>query len=527
MRTLKLTVVFLMSTLALALPASAKSVKAAKKTTTVKQQTEDELTRLSQLYAKGAIKGDYLWEQLEEQSARKNLVASQRMEIKKLQALTLYKAGYPITASMYASDIIEAAGKPYTAAYDSLWKILWSTSRERPIQYLLEDIALKKNLEKMPPSFGDDWQYVIANAYMLENKIDKAEKHFKEVKISNRYYMPAQYQLAMIYGEQKNMKDAEVALKSILHSTTRDLSPLDADEKEKMWNYANIALARYYYQEREFLKSVRHFRNVTRDSTLFYESLFEQSWALFMSGNPMHSLGSLYGVHSPYFKEKYNPESKILESIVYYWMCRYDDSRNSLADFAEKYGTSVEGITTYLDREKLTASSSYTLFEDLVSGVSAESLGMPRSVLETAAGKDSMLLLRDQLASIMAEREKLQKVGIFGKKTGINDLEDRLQKTEQKMKNALGQQYITELRSVKTHFEDLYSQAQFLYIELLMSEKEQLLGRELHVSSKMQRANSENIKGWSRDTQSWHDDKFEFWWDEIGFQVVSVEPLCK
>ncbi|MGE0174144.1 MAG: tetratricopeptide repeat protein [Oligoflexales bacterium] len=524
MRTMKVTVIVFLFGIMLGMPAFAKQKKAASKS---KDKVEEELTRLTQLYSKGAIKGAYLWDQLEENFRKKNLTNTQIMEVKKLQALALYKAGYPITGSMYASDVIENAGKPYTQPYESLWKLLWMTSRERPIQYLLEELALKKSTTQMPSSFGDDWEYVIANAYILENSIDKAVKHYGNVKISNRYYMPAQYQLAMIYGEQKNMKDAEVALKAILHSTTRDLSPLDSDEKEKMWNYANMALARHYYQEREFLKSVRHFRNVTRNSSLFYESLFEQSWALFMSGNPMHSLGSLYGVHSPYFTNRYNPESKILESIVYYWMCRYDNSRNSLADFAEKYGQSVEGINNYLEREKLTATSAYLLFEDLVSGVSAESLGIPRTVLETAAEKDSMVLLRDQLASVMAERERLDKVGVFGKKAGLDGLDERLEKTEQKLKTALGQQFITELRSVKTHFEDLYSQAQFLYIELLMSEKEQLLGRELHVSSKMQKATSENIKGWSRDTQSWTDDKYEFWWDEIGFQVVSVEPMCK
>ena len=73
------------------------------------------------------------------------------------------------------------------------------------------------------------------------------------------------------------------------------------------------------------------YRMVNRDGTNFYDSLFEQSWAFFMGGYPMHALGALYAAESPFYTEVFNPEAPMLRSMVHYWLCRYDDSRNALA----------------------------------------------------------------------------------------------------------------------------------------------------------------------------------------------------
>ena len=79
---------------------------------------------------------------------------------------------------------------------------------------------------------------------------------------------------------------------------------------------------------------------------------------------------------------------------------------------------------------------------------------------------------------------------------------------------------------MKSHFDELYSQSQFLYLELLMSKKEQLLGRELHASSKVTKA-KDKISNWAESAQSWKDKMDEYWWDEIGYQIIELEPQCR
>jgi len=345
--------------------------------------------------------------------------------------------------------------------------------------------------------------------------------------MSSRYFMPAKYQQAMLLIEAGNLKAAKSSLKAILLPSSRENSPISLSDKREMTNYAHMALGRILYQEKKFLTSARYFRKVRKDSPLYYDALFEQSWSLFMSGNGRHSLGSLYGIDSPFFADRQNPEAKILESIVFYWMCRYQDSRNSLADFAEEYTATVEKLGGYLNRRHLNPKNAYDLFENLVSGVSEDSLGIPRQILQIAANRDTMLLVRDQLASVMSELSRLRANGVFGNKVGFADIEKALQETQDKIKNRLGRIFIQEIKEEKSIYEELYSQAQFLYLELLMSEKEQIMGRELHKGGKLAQAGANEIRGWGLDTQSWKGgNKGEFWWDEVGFHIVDVENKC-
>ena len=61
-----------------------------------------------------------------------------------------------------------------------------------------------------------------------------------------------------------------------------------------------------------------------------------------------------------------------------------------------------------------------------------------------------------------------------------------------------------------------------------MSEKEQLMGRELHASTKISRVSMKrDVAGWGKKTMSWGvSDKEEYWWDEIGFYIARVQPMC-
>lgn len=489
----------------------------------------DEMKRIRQMYQLNSMAPRALWDSLSNLETQvQTLDENNRLNWSLIRADILLKANYPVAAAVIAADMIKAAKDPLDNNLKGAWHLLNRTSRSGQVQFILEDLALTVKLKALPPFFNADWNYQLANAYAAQGQDQNAVTYYRKIVMGDRYFMPAQYQLAMIYLAADKEKEAEIALKSILYKNTRDASELSQTDKIELWNYANMALGRLYYQQRQFLDSARHYRKVTKTSPLFYDALFEQSWALFMSGHPQHALGSLYSASSPYFKDTYNPEAKLLEAIVYYWMCRYDDSRGSVATFASQYASAVEGLSSFLDRKQLSSESAYQLFENLVSGVSSETLGIPRAVLNKVATSDTMLLIREQLAGMMDEDERLNANGVNGSKNGLDRIHLSLEQNSKALRKNLGDQFIVELKSERVRYEELYDQSQFLYIELLMSEKEKILGSELHSSTKVTHVPSKDIRGWSRDNQSW---KFglgqEYWWDELGYYVVNAEPLCK
>ena len=196
------------------------------------------------------------------------------------------------------------------------------------------------SLNKEPVFFDDDWNYIVASALVNKNKNSLAKVYFSKLKMKDRYYLPSQYQLAMINIEKENYQEAETNLKTILNDISQSVSSLPKDKLKRLIDYTHMALARMYYEQQRFLPSTYHYRQVGKNSPPYYDALYEQSWSLFMAGKPRYALGSLYGANSPISGQKYNPEAKILESTVYFWMCRYDEARNALADFASPCGSS-------------------------------------------------------------------------------------------------------------------------------------------------------------------------------------------
>lgn len=493
-----------------------------------KKTVEERVEKILQSYRRGEYSKKKTWVYLNSLSKKRNIQSKTRSRIKAAQAQLLYNDNYPILASMYSSESIYLSRNPLARDNTTAWKILRRSSKKQPIEFIMDKLALKyMSLNKSPKFFNKDWNYVVASALVNKGKNTLAKEYFSKLKMNDRYYLPSQYQIAMINIEKGLFEDAEARLKTILNDVPQEVSPLKEGDIKNLVHYTHMALARMYYEQGKFILSAYHYRRIPKDSPQFYESLFEQSWAFFMAGKPRYALGSLYGAHTPYFKDQYNPESKILESIVYFWMCRYDEARNSLADFATQHSEAVGGLKSFLERQRLTPETTYILFENLISGVSASSLGISTDVLKTAAERDAMKLIRDQYASVLEELDSLEQRGVFRSKKGSKVLKSRLEELALNLQKELGTIFLTELRSMNEHFEGLYTQAQFLYLELLMGQKEHLLGRELHADNKAQRTGKiKKIRDWGKTTQSWKDEKYEYWWDEVGYQIVDVQPLC-
>jgi tetratricopeptide (TPR) repeat protein len=489
------------------------------------------LARLKRQYRLGELNDRAMWGALSDLfDDGQKLSKSDRSDLLQTQANMLFDAGYPILAAVYATQALKVATNPVDGDMRRSWKIIDNVTKRRPIQNILEILAEDINLRgKEAPELGTDWYYYEGNAAAKAGKPEAALEAWSRLTVNDRYFFPAKYQQAMVYVEQDKLKTAETALRAILFPASQERSPLREKTRIEMSNFARMALARINYEQRDFAGAIRLYRAVTRDSGEFYDALFEQSWAFFMAGYPNHALGAIHSIESPFFAQVFNPEGQILKSIVYYWMCRYEDSRTALADFMEKHSGAVESLGTFLDRQQLGDDAGYQLFENLISGVSGESLGIPREVLVTAAEKDTMMHVRDQFAAVVEERAKLEAKGIFGTKKGVAKPMEYMDRWVATLRADIGKKFVAELRAMKSDYERLYDQAQFLYVELLMSEKEQILGKELHASNKISKVNMrQNVSGWGRKTQSWAADseKNEFWWDEVGFYIYRVEPMC-
>lgn len=445
------------------------------------------------------------------------------------QAHLLAEQKLYMMASRFATLAILLEPDPFVQRIAPSWHLLYEQSKKQNIRELLTKLATRtRDLPQQPPEFGRDWFFYIAESYVSKEDQPKAIANYAKLRLTDRMYFPGAYQLAMALVEQNKLDPALKVLTELTEKENIAENLLPKFRQKQLYNFARLAMGRILYEKKDYVESVKEYRKVYADSPLYYSSLFEQSWALFMGGYPNHALGILYAVDSPFFENNFNPEVPVLRSLVYYWLCRYEDSRSALADFIEFYERPVKDLGGFLEKKNLNPKSSYDLFENLLSGVSSESLGIKRELLASVAKTDRMNLVRDQLASVMAERARFERYRGFDQTNQAKDyvlfmIDDWIED----IKMDLGKVYIEELQSLEMAFKDLRYQADFLYIELLMSEKEQLLGRELHAESKMEDSSDKKIQGWGRNIQAWDGSKKEeFWWDEMGFHIFNVESKC-
>jgi hypothetical protein len=98
----------------------------------------------------------------------------------------------------------------------------------------------------------------------------------------------------------------------------------------------------------------------------------------------------------------------------------------------------------------------------------------------------------------------------------------------QTLRNNIGGAFVNTLKTQSEEFQRLADQAEFLHLEMLIGEKDQLLGKNLEASLKIQKTSDDGLNQWAAKVQSWAlDRKNEFWWDEIGFQLIPVKDQCQ
>lgn len=397
--------------------------------------------------------------------------------------------------------------------------------------YATRELATRIN----DPEELRDWDWYAGLADLDRDDKQAAANHFAAVRKADRNYLRARYQLGVMAYNSKRLDDAERLFKEIL-----DAKPSPTADLEDL---TKMALGRLWYEQRKFQSAAAVYRTVSRTGQLFPVALFEQSWAFFMAGFPNQALGALHGTESPFFGEQFNPEAPLLRSIILYWMCLYRDSDNALQEFIARHSGPMDQLETFLARQQLNPDSAWELFENLSAGVSGESLGIPRNILLTAATSDRMASLRPALAQTsreagMLEAGKLED-GTSEEESlkGGNETADAraaanalLGNHFRALRNETGKKFIVALGDLRTKYDQLRAQADFLYVELLTSEKDRILGKQHLGSEKFTgKANAgKRPAGWGRRVIAWApDNKHEYWWDEVGFYIDPAKASCK
>ena len=442
------------------------------------------------------------------------------------EADTLYKAGFPRLATailVRAQNALDS--KSFPKWIDRNWQEAAKASKKTDLSQILTQVLLK---DASPPGFGQDWNYF--NGLRLEKTgaKEEAKKAFMNVDQNSWYYPKALFHRAVLAASQDNFEEAKKNLRtSLVRLDLRQGTSYPEKVKVKLRSELWLNLARVYYETSKFDLSIQAYRNVEKSTPFYSDALFEQSWALFMGGYPNHALGSLYSLTSPWYSSRYKPEADMLESLIYFWLCDYNASRISLAKFISRHQSTIKGLDDFLEKKTTSAKDAWEIFENFTTGVSSDSIGIDRNLLAEAIFQESLVPFREHLAGLYDEKKKLQIKGVNRSKS-IENVAKVLDAQIEISKILLGEQLLRELKVLHKDFVRLREHAELLYVELLTSEKDKLLGKELYKDSKITDASAKKPGVWNIGVkQTWAaSDKDEFWADEIGFYVFKEKSMC-
>lgn len=271
----------------------------------------------------------------------------ERMQIKYLLGLMLYDMKMYQLAAFHFVDVVRDGNSAYIKK--SLEKLSLAADQLGD-ETLLNYAISKVELSDFPAESQDMLRFRIGEYQFRNGEIAKAAASFSAVDEGTPLYGKAKYMEALSYATQNKNEMAIRSFNELLSSRNPD-NITDTTRVSAL-----MGLARAHYQNKEWDQGMSYYRQVPRDTEFFHDALFEISWAQMRAAQFRSVLGNMHALHSPYYEDFYIPESLLLRSLVYLYICQYDEMEKTLDLFEKIYQPVrkdlVDIIKTYKGTDK-------------------------------------------------------------------------------------------------------------------------------------------------------------------------------
>ncbi len=376
--------------------------------------------------------------------------------------------------------------------------------------------------------------------------------HLDTSVVSKGHQGPAMYWVGKWHYEQGNFLVARAYLSLVPKDTefyaearmlegitlTREGKPVDAIAPftaalqasdpmadDMMWEVANLNLGRAYYAIGNFERSIEHFEATPRSSPLWFESLYEASWAYFRLGRLSGALSHLQTVDSPFFDGVYHPEATLLRILLFYYLCKYISGQEMLEDFTADHYPILEQLE---DAIKAAEKDPEKLYEALYAWKTEgrdAGLKLPGPVKQWFATDESLVRIGDYLEGIDQELAAIDATRTGFERSSLRkDLDKALKKRKRVAVEDKGREALGKLQGMWTQLGGHLGNSELYKVEMITAEKEiydaAYQGRLMDkiAARAAERMVPEGFRYWPFQG--------EYWLDEIGWYEVNTINEC-
>jgi len=264
-------------------------------------------------------------------------------------ATSLYDLGLVYSAFSYLTSIVDA-GEEHARFKEALPWMLRIQGEMPGLQAAVEYMSLYA-VEDYPAESADEIHLAVGRyAYSVDDYEAALGALGQVTDATPEIYLKARYLSGVVFVRKNQPEEALKAFKDILRHR-RDVGSR-SEVARKIYQSALMTTARIFYSTGQFDTALKYYDQIERYSENWLQSLFEKSWTYFRSGDYERAMGNLHTLNSPYFEEQYFPESRVVQAVILYANCRYEDAIIVVDQFVKDYDALRKELAANLEQNE-------------------------------------------------------------------------------------------------------------------------------------------------------------------------------
>lgn len=443
--------------------------------------------------------------------SRRPELSAERTQLKYLLGVAMMELNMNQVASFQFVDVIKSADAKYTRqAIEKLLIVTDKLGDETLLNYAIQRI----DVGSVPTQHRDMLFYRMGEIKQKAGLYSEAVQLYSKVGEKSRYHLNALYNMGLSQAEANQTDLALGTFQKLLNSR----AAANVTDTNKV--AAQMAIARTLYQKKDWEASADAYSKIPRDHMLWHDSIFERSWAMLRAARFRSALSNFQSLHSSYYDNFYIPETLLLRSIVYLYICKYDEMDKVLTLFDKQYGPVEKSISNFLN----TKSSAESYFQELNKTFQIKSnedaelkTQISYRALRHVADEGDVRRSFSYIRKLLEERRmidanpqiKSSSIGAYSLKLLVNRTKSA--------KSSTGDMVKAHLQNMLVELKDLKEQSSLIRYEMINGKKESLKKRlagkdlgEVQVDDKKDRS------FYVENGFEYYPFQGEYWLDEVG-----------
>lgn len=456
-------------------------------------------------------------------------VSAEWYDAKFCLAKALYQEGILSGASRPLVEVLlkgAGANRPHFKESFGMLKVLATKIGYKPP--LLAELTTV-NLQSLNESFRDDFNYFMGKFFYDYNDMAKAREHLSKVKGAATDYPEARYlmgvaQLGAVQNDEQLRTQAPEAVRNFQEAIVAAEAKTGGNEDILQLGY--LALARVYYEVGLYDVAMFYYRKLPTESSRNAEAMFEIAWTYFLKNDYKRALGTFQLLNSPYYKKWFYPDIGILEATIYLNLCKFEQSKLSLAKLQKDYldrRPALQAFTKQLVEKG--PEWGWNAMVTYYNGGGEKTLGLPRMFADAVLDDLAFFNNYKVVQVLQKERDALKaNIGSLGELG-----QEVLKRVEEQLRikiNEGGLVVQQRLAAIDGELQRLDLQATQISFDLDKEEKEQIQERIQSGDKTKERADAGTTLFVVAD--DWHPWPFEgeYWLDEVGNYRSNLRTEC-